>query len=70
MQSAEAVAEYKKRAKFGMLWRTIRWQLLGMAFWGTHRGLILIENDAGTVHLEVQSTKRAGVVLALASATD
>jgi hypothetical protein len=28
---AGAVAEYKKRAKLGMLWRAIRWQLLGMA---------------------------------------
>jgi hypothetical protein len=27
---AGAVAEYKKRAKLGMLWRAIRWQLLGM----------------------------------------
>jgi hypothetical protein len=28
---AGAVAEYKKRAKRGMLWRAIRWQLVGMA---------------------------------------
>jgi hypothetical protein len=28
---AIAVAEYKKRAKFAMLWRAIRWQILGMA---------------------------------------
>ena len=28
---AEAVAKYKRRAKLGMLWRAIRWQLLGMA---------------------------------------
>jgi hypothetical protein len=28
---AKAVADYKRRAKFGMLWRAIRWQLLGMA---------------------------------------
>lgn len=28
---ADAVAEHKKRAKLGMLWRAIRWQLLGMA---------------------------------------
>jgi hypothetical protein len=28
---ANAVAEYKRRAKLGMLWRAIRWQLLGMA---------------------------------------
>jgi hypothetical protein len=28
---AEAVADYKKRAKIGMLWSAIRWQLLGMA---------------------------------------
>jgi hypothetical protein len=28
---AGAVAKYKKRAKLGMLWRAIRWQLLGMA---------------------------------------
>jgi hypothetical protein len=28
---AGSVAEYKKRAKLGMLWRAIRWQLLGMA---------------------------------------
>jgi hypothetical protein len=28
---AAAVAEYKKRAKLGMLWRTMRWPLLGMA---------------------------------------
>jgi hypothetical protein len=27
---AGAVAEYKKRAKGGMLWRTIRWLLLGI----------------------------------------
>jgi hypothetical protein len=29
--NAESVAAYKKRAKFGMLWRTVRWPLLGMA---------------------------------------
>jgi hypothetical protein len=28
---ADTVAEHKKCAKFGMLWRAIRWQLLGMA---------------------------------------
>jgi hypothetical protein len=28
---AGVVAEHKKRAKLGMLWRAIRWQLLGMA---------------------------------------
>jgi hypothetical protein len=28
---AAAVAKYKKRAKLGMLWQAIRWQLLGMA---------------------------------------
>lgn len=28
---AEAIAKYKKRAKLGMLWSAIRWQLLGMA---------------------------------------
>jgi hypothetical protein len=28
---ADAVAEYKKRAKVGMLWGAIRWHLLGMA---------------------------------------
>jgi hypothetical protein len=28
---AAAVAEYKKHAKLVMLWRAIRWQLLGMA---------------------------------------
>ncbi len=28
---AGAVAKYKKRAKLGMLWSAIRWQLLGMA---------------------------------------
>src|SRR5271170_7332041 len=28
---AGAVAKYKKRAKLEMLWRSIRWQLLGMA---------------------------------------
>ena len=28
---ADAVAEYKKRAKLRMLWRSIQWQLLGMA---------------------------------------
>jgi hypothetical protein len=28
---AGAVAAYKKRAKLGMLWRAIRWLLLGMA---------------------------------------
>lgn len=28
---AGAIAEYKKRAKRGMLWRAIRWQLVGMA---------------------------------------
>lgn len=28
---AAAVGGYKKRAKIGMLWRAIRWQLLGMA---------------------------------------
>lgn len=28
---ADAVAQYKKRAKLGMLWHAIRWQLLGMA---------------------------------------
>jgi hypothetical protein len=28
---ADAVAGYKKRARRGMLWRAIRWQLLGMA---------------------------------------
>jgi len=28
---ANAVAAYKKRAKLGMLWRAIRWQLVGMA---------------------------------------
>jgi hypothetical protein len=28
---AGAVAQYKKRAKLGMLWQAIRWQLLGMA---------------------------------------
>jgi hypothetical protein len=28
---AEAVADYKRRAKLGMLWCAIRWQLLGMA---------------------------------------
>jgi hypothetical protein len=28
---ANAVAEYKRRAKLGLLWRAIRWQLLGMA---------------------------------------
>jgi hypothetical protein len=27
---AGSVAEYKKRAKLSMLWRAIRWQLLGM----------------------------------------
>lgn len=27
----KAVADYKKRAKLGMLWSAIRWQLLGMA---------------------------------------
>jgi hypothetical protein len=34
---AGSVAEYKRRAKLGMLWRTIRWQLLGMA------GLVALE---------------------------
>ena len=28
---SHTVAEHKQRAKFDMLWRTIRWQLLGMA---------------------------------------
>jgi hypothetical protein len=28
---ADAVAKYKKRAKRGMLWRAVRWQLLAMA---------------------------------------
>ena len=28
---ANAVAEYKKRARLGMLWHAIRWHLLGMA---------------------------------------
>ena len=28
---AGAVAKYKQRAKFGMLWRAIRWNLLAMA---------------------------------------
>jgi hypothetical protein len=29
--NADSVAEHKKRAQLGMLWRTIRWPLLGMA---------------------------------------
>jgi hypothetical protein len=28
--AAAAVAEYKKRAKLGLLWHTIRWPILGM----------------------------------------
>ena len=28
---AKAVAEHKRHAKLGMLWRAVRWQLLGMA---------------------------------------
>lgn len=28
---AAAIAKHKKRAKLGLLWREIRWQLLGMA---------------------------------------
>ena len=50
---ADAVAEYKKRARLGMLWGAIRWQLLGMAalvaiecLGRQWRGAILVGVDA------------------------
>jgi hypothetical protein len=46
---AASVAEYKKRAKLAMLWRAIRWQLLGMAALVAFMGLGHQWGRVGTV---------------------